>query len=59
MAGLRICVLGAGAMGGLRGAIIKMARLVGEATPTCEIIFSLVRQRARIAGGAPAAAPAS
>jgi 2-dehydropantoate 2-reductase len=35
----------------LLGAVIEMARLVGVATPTCEIVFNLVRQRARVAGG--------
>jgi hypothetical protein len=35
-----------------------MAGLVGVATPTCEIVFNLVRQRARIAGAAPARRPA-
>jgi 2-dehydropantoate 2-reductase len=43
----------------LLGAVIEMARLVGAATPTCEIIFNLVRQRARIAGRALAAPPVS
>jgi 2-dehydropantoate 2-reductase len=40
----------------LLGAVIEMAGLVGVATPTCEIILALVRQRARIAGCATAAA---
>jgi 2-dehydropantoate 2-reductase len=46
----------------LLGAVIEMARLVGVATPTLEIIFALVRQRARIAGCAaaePKALPAA
>jgi 2-dehydropantoate 2-reductase len=43
----------------LLGAVIEMARLVGVAAPTCEIIFNLVRQRARIAGRALAAPPVS
>ena len=41
----------------LLGAVIEMARLVDVATPTCEVIFNLVRQRARIAARAPAARP--
>ncbi len=43
----------------LLGAVIEMARLVGVATPTLEIIFALVRQRARVAGCALAEPPAS
>jgi 2-dehydropantoate 2-reductase len=46
----------------LLGAVIEMARLVGVATPTLEIIFALVKQRARVAGCAvaePKALPAA
>jgi 2-dehydropantoate 2-reductase len=46
----------------LLGAVIEMARLVGVATPTLEIVFALVRQRARVAGCAvagPTALPAA
>ncbi len=34
----------------LLGAVVEMARLVDVATPTCEIVLALVRQRARVAG---------
>ena len=34
----------------LLGAVVEMGRLVGAATPMCESILALVRQRARVAG---------
>lgn len=37
----------------LLGAVAEMGRLVGVATPVCEIVLGLVRQRARIAGCYP------
>ncbi len=46
----------------LLGAVVEMARLVGIATPTCEIVLGLVRQRARVAGcghAEPVALPAA
>jgi 2-dehydropantoate 2-reductase len=36
----------------LLGAVVEMARLVGVATPMCDTILGLVRQRARVAAGA-------
>jgi 2-dehydropantoate 2-reductase len=36
---------------GLLGAVVEMARLVGVATPMCDTILGLVRQRARLAAG--------
>jgi 2-dehydropantoate 2-reductase len=40
---------------GLLGAVVEMARLVGVATPMCDTILGLVRQRARVAAGDGAA----
>jgi 2-dehydropantoate 2-reductase len=37
----------------LLGAVVEMARLVEVATPTCDHVLALVRQRARIAGCYP------
>ncbi len=37
---------------GLLGAVVEMARLVGVATPMCDTILGLVRQRARVAAAA-------
>ncbi|MGQ0665073.1 MAG: 2-dehydropantoate 2-reductase [Pseudomonadota bacterium] len=34
----------------LLGAIVEIARLVGVATPACDLVLALVRQRARLAG---------
>jgi 2-dehydropantoate 2-reductase len=39
----------------LLGAVVEMARLVGVATPMCDTILGLVRQRARVATGTAAA----
>jgi 2-dehydropantoate 2-reductase len=39
----------------LLGAVVEMARLVGVATPMCDTILGLVRQRARIAAAEAAA----
>jgi 2-dehydropantoate 2-reductase len=36
----------------LLGAVVEMARLVGVATPMCDTILGLVRQRARVAAAA-------
>lgn len=35
----------------LLGAVVEMARLVGVATPMCEAVLGLARQRARLAAG--------
>jgi 2-dehydropantoate 2-reductase len=46
----------------LLGAVIEMAQLVDVATPTLEIIYALVQQRARVAGcvvAGPKALPAA
>jgi 2-dehydropantoate 2-reductase len=40
---------------GLLGAVVEMARLVGVATPMCDTILGLVRQRARVAANEVAA----
>jgi 2-dehydropantoate 2-reductase len=37
----------------LLGAVVEMGKLVGLATPTCEVVLALVRQRARNAGCYP------
>lgn len=37
----------------LLGAVVEMARIVDIATPICDAILGLVRQRARVAGCAP------
>jgi 2-dehydropantoate 2-reductase len=39
----------------LVGAVIELGRLVGVATPTIELVYGLVRQRARLAGCYPEA----
>jgi 2-dehydropantoate 2-reductase len=39
----------------LLGAVVEMARLVGVATPMCDTILGLVRQRARVAAREAAA----
>ena len=41
----------------LLGAVVEMARLVGVATPMCDTILGLVRQRARVAAREGAARP--
>jgi 2-dehydropantoate 2-reductase len=37
----------------LLGAVVEMARLVGKATPLCDAVLGLARQRAAIAGVLP------
>jgi len=37
----------------LIGAPVEMARMTGHATPTCDLLLALVRQRARLAGCHP------
>ena len=37
----------------LLGAVVEIGRLVGVATPVCDVVLALVRQRARIAGCYP------
>jgi len=39
----------------LVGSVIELGRLIGAPTPTIELIYGLVRQRARIAGCYPEA----
>ncbi len=34
----------------LLGAVVEMGRLVGVATPVCDVVLALVRQRAQVAG---------
>lgn len=41
----------------LLGAVVEMARLVGVATPMCDTILGLVRQRARVAAEAAGSGP--
>jgi 2-dehydropantoate 2-reductase len=37
----------------LLGAVVELGRLSGVATPTCEVVLALVRERARLAGCYP------
>jgi 2-dehydropantoate 2-reductase len=43
----------------LLGAVVEMARLVGAATPMCDTILGLVRQRARVAAAAAENGPSA
>lgn len=43
----------------LLGAVVEMARLVGAATPMCDTILGLVRQRARVAAASAGNGPAA